>query len=517
MKQCKHCNKVKSKHQPETLHCPIKSRGFVPVFGTEHVYDEYETDPVHFAIVNIKLKKALNDFDVEFDKNVAESNMFPSQIVNHRTHVHSKIKQHFNSWILPELTKNAVLKVELNGVSTEYDAEWIGNIVHEKEKALSDLYFSANWDDSFTPVMTVTCVETGQVSIVTYDPENADLISADVLAEKVEEVVTVGVAAINHNAVLIINFDGEHHSYDVEWSGNKVLGAEEAINDLYFTDKFKVQLDSGIPLTLLVCDDDSGEVSFVKCDDERTELTSDNNRDDLLKDDEELTLDYFKNNIEKYILPLHDKQWVYDELKKYYLTEYSCYDPKEMEDEFEEIIKNIKSSNYDIIVGKPNDDIGMYSTDSGLMFGFKDDGYVDDQSIIEYIIRSKWEDIENAGILDIGSMESYSNVEYNPESHNITGLPKSEKAMKKEIDSLLSEIIGKSLLSPDTVKVESTADCKALLKSEYNVQKAKRVKKEKWGKIEYRLFESDDGEHYTIVSYNDKLISHYAFDYSEDF
>ncbi len=197
-------------------------------------------------------------------------------------------------------------------------------------------------------------------------------------------------------------------------------------------------------------------------------------------------------NVDDFVIPLHDKQWVFDTIYKN-----ADVDCEEEADDLKSALNNCDGS---IILGKPdtaND--GTY-----LMFGMKTNigELEDDYCLLDNITLIEWSKLSNLELIEIGTFESHTDID---ESKN------------KGINSFMSEVIGRSLYSPDSVDIKTTADCKSFLKQEYDVEKAKRIKKEKWGQIEYRLFESDEGRHYTLVSYKDKLISHYAFAYNEDY
>lgn len=295
----------------------------------------------------------------------------------------------------------------------------------------------------------------------------------------------------NPNAVLVINFDGEQHSYDVEWNGNTILDGEHAVGDLYFTDKFKMQLDSCVELSFIVSDE-SGVTSSCTYNSERCEFTSDDNRDELLKEDvvEDISTGtgaLSDLNIDDFVLPLQNKQWVLNNIRS------------NSDDETERLDYALEGFDGSIILGKPDTkNNGTY-----LMFGMKSGtGFLDDFCLLDNILFKEWQKLNDSGFIEIGIFESHTNV---------------DESEVKGITAFMSEVIGRSLQHTNAVDLKTSAHCKAFLEQEYDVEKAKRIKKEKWGQIEYRLFESDEGRHYTLVSYNDKLISHYAFAYNEDY
>lgn len=439
---CKHCNKTKKYHEEKTLRCPLRSRSLVPSYSDTDVYDE--------------------------------------------------VQEIFH-------TPNAVLKVQWSGTYNNAQVqdgesttivEWRGHdLIDDDGKVINFSYYLV---DGVKFIFTVTCDSTGQVSEVIVN-DKGNFYTKVGLGETEPEQKPVLVNFINDNntnAVFIINFDGEHHSYDVVWDGNKVLGGDEAIHDLYFSDKYKEQLESGRELTLLVCDDDSGEVSLVTYNAESSELISVENRNELLQEDDDSEVSLKDLNIDDFIIPLHDKQWVLNEIRE--TSDADC------DDEVEDLERVLKNSDGSIVLGKPDTaQDGTY-----VMFGIKHEDYVDEMGLLDNILYNHWSKLDSPGFIEIGTYEGHMNV---------------DESEHKGITPFITEVIGRSLFSTNALDIKSTADCKAFLKSEYNVQKAKRTKKEKWGKIEYRIFESDDGEQYTIVTYQDKLISHYPFAYNEDY
>ena len=218
----------------------------------------------------------------------------------------------------------------------------------------------------------------------------------------------------------------------------------------------------------------------------------------------------FKARLPEFVIPLHDKKWTLEEFKKgiIELNDFDMNDPDDVE-EYEHDID--LDSDGAIIVGKPSGDDWTI----GMMFGFQNsDGWLDDTSSIEYITQRHWKELEEHNLVDLRSMESYIAVLTGNLTTNEFDDLKGDK-LSKEVILFMSELIGQSLFSTNSIDVSSTADCKKFIIDAYN-SKVKRVKKEKWGNLEFRLFEDEDGEQYTIVSYKDKLISHYPFSYTED-
>ena len=66
--------------------------------------------------------------------------------------------------------------------------------------------------------------------------------------------------------------------------GNAVLKGEKAVEDLYFSDKFKEYYDAGIVPVLEVLDNESTEMIKVIYNAERAEFISDISRDEHLKE-----------------------------------------------------------------------------------------------------------------------------------------------------------------------------------------------------------------------------------------
>lgn len=217
-----------------------------------------------------------------------------------------------------------------------------------------------------------------------------------------------------------------------------------------------------------------------------------------------------KAKLDSYVLPLHDLNWVKEELRKgvLVLNEYDLNDPDDKE-EYESDTQYIDTYT-GIVLGRRDPE-----EFSGFPFGLKtEDGWLDDQSIIEYITNVHWKELADLGLVDWRCMESYSEIIYT--DHEDVFPDFTIRARIKEVEWFFSTLLGKSLTAPDAPEVKSTADCKKFIEATYG-KKVKRTKKQKWGEIEFRLFEDEDGEYVSIVSYNDKLISHYAFPYGEEY
>ncbi|UYL05412.1 hypothetical protein DIDNDMLP_00427 [Klebsiella phage KP13-7] len=181
MKLCKHCQKPKFKHQRETLNCPSPTRSLAANFNSTTVYDEYESDPVHYAIAQVQLKADIAEITAGLDELLAKGD----------------INEQSYKMNLANATAN-LTRIAENSKREEFEP----------------------------------------------------------------------------NAVLNINFNGEKYSYSVEWRDNDLIGTDDAIYDLYFSDKYKVQKDSGVELVIMVCDNESGKQSLCTYDPIRAEFKS---------------------------------------------------------------------------------------------------------------------------------------------------------------------------------------------------------------------------------------------------
>lgn len=207
-------------------------------------------------------------------------------------------------------------------------------------------------------------------------------------------------------------------------------------------------------------------------------------------------------NIEDFIIPLHDKKWVVDSIKNYRLKELEADYNNDLNntdylEEKAELIESFTDYDGSIILGKPTTPSDGYSS---LMLGLKSDDYLDDQSLLEYVTQKYWKVLEDKGLIDLRLMESFIGI----------------MDLEKEQQKFMSEVIAKSLYNEDADNVSSTADCKKVLAKLYGSSKMKRVSKQKWFDIEYRLFHNDDDEEFSIVSYKGKLISHYQMNFAEE-
>ena len=210
-----------------------------------------------------------------------------------------------------------------------------------------------------------------------------------------------------------------------------------------------------------------------------------------------MTLKELKENLDSYIIPLHDSKWAKSKIAEAMTVGYA-YPPTE-----DEIKKAQRGVSDGLIIGFPDPE-----EDFMFMFGYKDEGWLDDRSTIDYITGVFWEEIGDSNIISFGTMESHSEVWYDEESPNL-------RQHKKEVDDFLTHLIGRSLCGPEPTLISSTSDCKKFIEAEYGYKNMKRTANNKWGNFNYRLFETDNGEEVSIVAYNGKLISHYTFTYKD--
>lgn len=205
-----------------------------------------------------------------------------------------------------------------------------------------------------------------------------------------------------------------------------------------------------------------------------------------------------KDNLDAYIIPLHDVVWLRDEVRKA-MTEGYAFPAEE-----DEIQKDASVVSDEMIIGYPDPE-----NENMFMFGFKDDDCLDDQSIIDHITHRCWKDISEAGIVSFGEMESFSAVVYDEDVPNF-------RKHKTEVDNFLTHLIGRSIVSDEPSFLNNTAECKEFILERYDYENMKRTATNKWGNFNYRLFENDEGDVVTIVTYNAKLISYYNFRYKDE-
>lgn len=192
-------------------------------------------------------------------------------------------------------------------------------------------------------------------------------------------------------------------------------------------------------------------------------------------------------NKDSMIRPLYNKRWVLSEIRKLSLA---CGDYED--DEFDEAIVDYDGS---LVIGRPIDDGG---DESIMMFGLLSEGYLDDRGLLDFILDEQFTPLINFGSFFPGTMESVAELSY-------------DDAPKKEVHEVLSYVIGESLSDPSIPAKDkiSTKDCKEHLLSTWNFSEMKRTKKVKFGLIEVREFENDDGDEATILSYKGRIINSY--------
>lgn len=205
-----------------------------------------------------------------------------------------------------------------------------------------------------------------------------------------------------------------------------------------------------------------------------------------------------KDKLDSFVIPLHNPEWAKEQIAKA-MTENWAYPATE--DEIQKAQRGISDG---LIVGFPDPE-----EDFMFMFGYKDEGYLDDRSTIDYITDFCWKELSESNIVLFGTMESYSEVWYDDETPNL-------RQHKKEVDDFLTHLIGRSLCTDNPTFISNTAECKKFIEEEYGFTDLKRTANNKWGNFNYRLFENDDDDQVSIVTYNGKLISHYNFSYKEN-
>lgn len=191
-------------------------------------------------------------------------------------------------------------------------------------------------------------------------------------------------------------------------------------------------------------------------------------------------------NKDSMIRPLYNKRWVLSEIRKHALA---CGDYED--DEFDDAVVFYDGS---LVVGRPVDDDG----ESIMMFGLLSEGYLDDRGLLDFILDEQFAPLINFGSFFPGTMESVAEISY-------------DDAPKKEVLEVLSYVIGESLSDPSVPAKDkiSTKDCKEHLVNTWSLNNMKRTKKVKFGLIEVREFENENGEDATILSYKGRIICSY--------
>lgn len=190
-------------------------------------------------------------------------------------------------------------------------------------------------------------------------------------------------------------------------------------------------------------------------------------------------------NKDSMIRPLYNKEWLLSELKKIMVSS-GDYDPLEAD---------IVISEYDgdLVISSP-----VHGSDDNdiMMFGLlSSDEYLDDLGLLDYLLFYQFEPLVDYGAFSPGDMESVAGLYFDDVS-------------KKELYSVLSYVIGESLSDPSVEQVQKieTKDCKKHIEDKFNFKNMKRTKKTKFGLIDVRVFENDDSEVCTILTYNGRII-----------
>lgn len=216
------------------------------------------------------------------------------------------------------------------------------------------------------------------------------------------------------------------------------------------------------------------------------------------------------------IIPLYDKAWVMSTIRELYTAEVTDDDDVGSEYYDEEIAyleRVLKDSDGSIVVGCPP--LEVYdSYDEVFALGLVSEGWLDDQGMLDQIMYEHWKALNSSDIIEIGVSESMCGFIVPEDMVTEFGA----KAARKLAAEVLTTIIGMSLTDPNNkVLLPATKDCAAFLKEKYNAKNPKRTSKRKWGVLEFRAFnDKDKDESYTIVTYNDVLISHYEFAFDLD-
>ena len=191
-------------------------------------------------------------------------------------------------------------------------------------------------------------------------------------------------------------------------------------------------------------------------------------------------------NKDSMIRPLFNKQWVLSEIKKLALAGGDYED-----DEIDDVLSEFDGS---LVIGRPVDD----GDEAIMMFGLLMIDYLDDQGFLDYLLYDIYKPLIDSGVLFPGTMESVAELSY-------------DDVPKKEVHEVLTYILGESLSDPSVPAKDkiSTKDCKEHLVNTWNLNNMKRTKKVKFGLIEVREFENENGEDATILSYKGRIICSY--------
>ena len=212
--------------------------------------------------------------------------------------------------------------------------------------------------------------------------------------------------------------------------------------------------------------------------------------------------------IKQLVIPLHDKEWLFSEIHKKYVSEggYDMTNPEHQKEVYEDLAWGRWGIDGSIVIGCPC----SAEDEEHIAFGLRAEGHLDDGCYLEYILNHYWEDLTELAGVDLHIMESTIAISV-PDVYT-------EKNIRKDIHNAVSELIALSVGNPNnTTIVKSTADCKKFLDSTYGEQKYKRTAKRKWGVLEFRAFTDEDENSYTIVTHNDIVISHYEYAFDMDY
>ena len=175
MKLCKHCQKPKFKHQRETLNCPSPTRSLAANFNSTTVYDEYESDPVHYAIAQVQLKADIAEITAGLDELLAKGDINEQSYKMNLANATANLTRIAENSKRPEITEsNSVLYVSFNDVVYFYDAQWEGpgeTIEIDGDK------FKEYYDAGIVPVLEVLDNESTEMIKVIYNAERAEFIS----------------------------------------------------------------------------------------------------------------------------------------------------------------------------------------------------------------------------------------------------------------------------------------------------------------------------------------------------
>ena len=196
-------------------------------------------------------------------------------------------------------------------------------------------------------------------------------------------------------------------------------------------------------------------------------------------------------------MPLYDIQWIRENIVVRH-EEYS----NGCNDQVLECIEDLKSC-VGIMIGKPDKE--CYN--ETFMFGLKyDDGSLDDCSYIDFLTEILFAPLIEVDLFDNGVSESCSGFNYDSVGVSI-----------KEVQNVVSTVLGKCLSDPNVVQQRITTDViKNFLADSYgiDVKSLKRGTKSKFGVIDVREFiDTDTDSTYTVMDFEGRIISCHDFSY----